>query len=703
MKGRGSGRRIRIGIAALVLAIALGDARAQTKKPEVIFEDAALFHPATDPSRFVSVYDTRNLDRGRYTLGLYANYGSNPVTLELEASGERSSRVVRGVFGLDLIAALGITDRIQLGLDLPYVHTDTREVLNGATPIQGGGDFLGDIVTEAKFTLIQRPVGQGFGFSLLPRLIFPTGDLERFAGTGKFSYGGLLLADWRYNRINYGVNLGGFIRDEPGQAGGSDQLDDQMQFGVGITVPWLKRVDVMSEFTGRTAFRNGRANPIEGLLSLRYHVGNLAFTFGAGGGVTASRGSPTFRIVAGVTPYVPEKEIPPPRAELVASSRKTWKLAVDVDNDGRPNPGDTLEYNISLVNTGVKAAEEVVFTDPIPEHVSYVPGSMTLNGQLVTDEADADSGDFNVTQPGAVTVKIPNIGNDPASNTASFSFRVVIDPEILDVTTVRNEAIVYHKDQPAMPGTDEETGPRAGERLHVTETTVFPKVRERETVVVTPDKLELTRNIHFEFDKATIRSESYPVLDDVAGVLKENAQLNVLIEGHTDAVGSVQYNQRLSERRAESVKAYLVRRGIKGSRLSTSGKGKLAPIASNDTSVGRAMNRRVEFLIVNPDVLKGKRIEKRPYIEDITPESEPAGISPAIEGGPPTGDRATLEVQQALGSLGYYPGPATGIMDQKTAEAIRKFQQDNSLPVTGEPDATTRKALDEAVELQRSR
>lgn len=696
MMRRGRGRRLSWWLASVAVVLA-GAARAQqptgqVKAPAVVFEDAQLFHPATDPSRFVSVYDTRNLDPGRYTLGLYANYGLNPIELELEASNRFSSHVVRSVAGADLVAALGLTPKLQLGLDVPYIHTQTRRVFNNGARIQGGGDFLGDVYAEAKYTVLPRPVGQGFGLSLLPRIVFPSGDRERFAGTGRVGWGGLLLGDARFNKINYGLNLGYMVRDQPGPSGGGDEFDDQLMFGVGVTVPTTKFLDLVGEVNGRTAFRNSRSNPTEALLAFRFHWGELAFTVGAGAGLIDSRGAPTVRVMASLTPYIPEKEPPIPMPEFAASSRKTWKLAEDVDKDGRPSPGDTIEYSVNLVNTGTKAAEDVVFVDPIPDRTAYVPGSLVLQGKPLTDAADADAGDFSVTRPGAVTVKIGTVGIEPANNAVAFSFRVKIDPEITEPTVIRNVAQVTHKDRPG------------GELLPVTETTVFPSVRERETVVVTPEKLELTRNIHFEFDKATIRAESFPVLDDVAGVLKENPQLHILIQGHTDAVGGVAYNQKLSERRADSVRRYLISKGTAPARLAIEGKGKLAPIASNDTSVGRAMNRRVEFLIVNPEVLKNKRIEKRPFIEDIAPESEPASVAIKGEGGgPPTGDRATLEAQQALTTLGYISGEVAGIMDSRTASAIKRFQRENGLPVTGTPNALTRKALEEAIEIQRSR
>jgi OOP family OmpA-OmpF porin len=109
--------------------------------------------------------------------------------------------------------------------------------------------------------------------------------------------------------------------------------------------------------------------------------------------------------------------------------------------------------------------------------------------------------------------------------------------------------------------------------------------------------------VNFDFDKANIKAEFAPVLDEAAQILKDNPQVSVIIEGHTDSIGSETYNQRLSERRAESVRRYLVDKGVDASRLETHGYGESQPVASNTTSEGkdnpegRAMNRRAELKV----------------------------------------------------------------------------------------------------------
>lgn len=105
----------------------------------------------------------------------------------------------------------------------------------------------------------------------------------------------------------------------------------------------------------------------------------------------------------------------------------------------------------------------------------------------------------------------------------------------------------------------------------------------------------IVTNINFDFDSAKIRDDSRGKLARVIDTLKENPAIRVRVEGHADSTGPADYNQGLSERRAESVRKYLVDRGISITRLSVVGKGETEPLVSNDTRAGRAVNRRVEF------------------------------------------------------------------------------------------------------------
>jgi outer membrane protein OmpA-like peptidoglycan-associated protein len=118
-------------------------------------------------------------------------------------------------------------------------------------------------------------------------------------------------------------------------------------------------------------------------------------------------------------------------------------------------------------------------------------------------------------------------------------------------------------------------------------------------VVLTPSSIQITEKIQFAFDSAEILPVSHGLLGEIASVMKENPQLELIqIEGHTDVTGKADYNRKLSQRRAESVRDFLVRYGIENKRLSCKGFGPDRPIADNASDEGKERNRRVEFNIV---------------------------------------------------------------------------------------------------------
>jgi OOP family OmpA-OmpF porin len=110
------------------------------------------------------------------------------------------------------------------------------------------------------------------------------------------------------------------------------------------------------------------------------------------------------------------------------------------------------------------------------------------------------------------------------------------------------------------------------------------------------DKIIL-HGVNFDFNKATLTVNAKAILDQVAGELKKYTAIDVELGGYTDGRGSVAYNLRLSDRRAASVKAYLVGAGVDAARMTSVGYGKADPVADNNTDEGRELNRRVELKI----------------------------------------------------------------------------------------------------------
>jgi OOP family OmpA-OmpF porin len=136
---------------------------------------------------------------------------------------------------------------------------------------------------------------------------------------------------------------------------------------------------------------------------------------------------------------------------------------------------------------------------------------------------------------------------------------------------------------------------------------VAPPVVAPAPVVVAPPaatKVTYAADAFFDFDKSVLKPDGKAKLDDLIGKIKDINLEVIIAVGHTDSIGSDAYNQKLSVRRSEAVKAYLVSKGIEKNRVYTEGKGEKQPVADNKTAEGRSKNRRVEIEVVGTRVNK---------------------------------------------------------------------------------------------------
>jgi len=115
-------------------------------------------------------------------------------------------------------------------------------------------------------------------------------------------------------------------------------------------------------------------------------------------------------------------------------------------------------------------------------------------------------------------------------------------------------------------------------------------------VVVTAKEIRITQQIQFDTNKATIKAVSFPILDAVYDVINTTPKITLEVQGHADNGGNAAYNQKLSQQRADSVKAYLVKKGIGDGRLVSKGYGMAQPLVPNNSDANKALNRRVQFI-----------------------------------------------------------------------------------------------------------
>lgn len=123
-------------------------------------------------------------------------------------------------------------------------------------------------------------------------------------------------------------------------------------------------------------------------------------------------------------------------------------------------------------------------------------------------------------------------------------------------------------------------------------------VPPRKPAPVMKEKVTISLNVEFDTDKAMVKDKYYDEIKKVSNFMKEFPDTNVTVEGHTDEIGSQEYNQALSESRAKSVRQYMIDKfGMDGSRISAVGYGEELPVATNDTEEGRQKNRRVDAVM----------------------------------------------------------------------------------------------------------
>ena len=172
------------------------------------------------------------------------------------------------------------------------------------------------------------------------------------------------------------------------------------------------------------------------------------------------------------------------------------------------------------------------------------------------------------------------------------------------------------------------------------------------------------RGVNFEFDKDVLTVNATVLLDQVAAALARRPDIKVEIGGHTDAKGSVAYNKKLSERRAASVRAYLVQKGVSEDRITSVGYGKVVAIATNDTDEGRALNRRVELTVTDADRAAGGVISEQagkadqvvlPPVEDQMPADGAAAMAPAPVATAPVAAAAPANAAVSIIDYEYQP------------------------------------------------
>jgi outer membrane protein OmpA-like peptidoglycan-associated protein len=507
--------------------------------------DVEAFEPALQVEGSVlNVYGGRSLAPGRFSLAIFGSYGHEPLQIET-ANGDKVGNFVGGIGSAQLLAAVGLFERVDLGVGFALHYTgegsDFRDRRLAVASNPESKVAVGDVRLAPRVSLLRHDGPSGVDLALVVPIWLPTGNDSSYAGE-PFRIEPRVAFDYHSDRVLFVVNAGYRVRSAARVI--NTELNDQVTLGLGADVRVAGGLGLLATADSRL---NVLADDLgvddidtELLLGARYAANGFRVQLGGGPGVTQAFSAPAVRVFAALSythePAPPTLAPPPPEPDPVP----------DADRDGVPDASDRCP-NEAEDGSGIHAA------DGCPDPDADRDGLSDAHDRCPSEPEDREGYQDDDGCPDH-----DNDGdgvNDAADGCP-------------------NEAGAQEeRGCPAKPAPEPEAPPP-------------------------PAAPALNQVIRFETNSLTILADQQHALDELAQQLKDHLEIErISIAGHSDDRGSAELNLRLSRGRADAVRGELIRRGVDGKRLHAQGLGSARPIASNDSAEGRALNRRVELQI----------------------------------------------------------------------------------------------------------
>ena len=538
------------------------------------------------------------------------------------------------VVALNVSAGVSFHERFRLDIAAPvyFASFDRQGAYQGVA--------MGDLRATAMIPiLIPKADEHGFGLAVYGHLDAPLGAEKKFLGQSFLAGGGSLAASYA---------VGGFTWT--GEAGAQfvpkvalDNLAGADQFTAGLGLGYLVAKTTSLNLEGNLAValakNNGHAlteSPMELTLTVRNRQANgLNLLFGGAVGVSPGVGAPRARAFVGLG--YGKIEAPTPSDRDQDGALDTVDKCPDdpetangyQDNDGCPDTLSTLAIramwdgkaavgaDVELVKRGADDGE--TFTSTSDPHLSteLPPGStydvsVVLGDCLIGDGSATLNQGSNTLDVALRAVRTGHVTYDLTGNQGRPVTGAVARWEPTARMLGCADADGYplgttgKADHAVGPGTYNVYIEAPGYRVFRQEVTIDPQgqavIRTQllpTRVEVSAKELKILDKVFFDEGLATIKKESFELLNEVGDTILANKVGRVLIEGHTDDQGSDDINLDLSDARANSVRDYLIERGVPEEQLLARGFGESRPIATNDTASGRALNRRVVFTLLD--------------------------------------------------------------------------------------------------------
>jgi OOP family OmpA-OmpF porin len=584
-----------VAVAIALLSLAWTSSALAQDNPNVNMDD---FMPSVHAWDTIGVGTTRIEEGLTPNAGMWLTYRRNALKV---IGGGNEAALVQNQLVADFYGALSLFGWASIGLDVPVFFMSNGESPSAvaANLTQADGASLGDIRLSGKVKFWDNG-NKGFGMGLMQDVTVPSATGDKFTGEDSFSSRTNLMMDYQKNGWSAALNLGYLARKNVDSF--RPPVRDELLLGAGLVVPIIcddlellltsnTRTAAEDPFGGETKlatnFLGGvRGRPIDGLV----------LTAAGGAGYGTMPGNPEWQAMINIG-----YERKPSSCDLDGDGLCDRKdecpnLAGPAENMGCPDKD----------RDGILDAEDLCPNEKGPREFQGCPDrdkdGIIDNKDKCPDVAgiaqfggcpDSDKDGIEDAQDKCPKVAgLPAFGGCPDTDGDGIEDAQDKCPKVAGVAVTNG---CPDKDQDSIADGDDKCPDVWGTPKYEGCPPPTPaKVQITKTKIVILDK------VFFATGKSAIKKQSYSLLRDVATVLKENDWVKkVRIEGHTDDVGKHDNNLKLSQERADAVKAFLFKQGVAQERMEAVGYGPDKPLVNEKTKEARAQNRRVEFSIID--------------------------------------------------------------------------------------------------------
>jgi len=618
---------------SLLLAVG-GTAAAQTVPGGNIPLD--YFRPAIDSRGYLTVNASQPLGDKELSFGLGAlDWGHHLLAFGDTSQGSffgskcgtnASCYSIDNIVTATLIAAFGIhagPAELEFGASVPFVimggdrgPDNTSADPNMANAYHLSGQGVGNIGLHFKTRFIKTSRPPHVGLGLIASVYLPTpgnDSKDKFLGSDQTSPQVIGILDKEFlerGRLRLALNGGIRIRNTvtftdsnanggPPPTGGTITASGEIPYGFGIAYGISpQKFDVVGELYGSVPLADHtNYQPMEADLGIKLYLARNSFlSLGARKGLQPDKGAnPDIGAFIGIVfePNIGDRDGDGLKDDVDKCPDDPEDFDGFEDEDGCPDPDNDR--------------------DGIPDVDDKCP-NIPENRNGVQDEDGCPEGNKNDRDGDGILDDVDKCPDDPEDFDGFQDADGCPDPDndqdgILDVDDLcpnDPEDKDGFEDQDGCPDPDNDKDrildkddkcPNEPETYNGYQDE--DGCPDRGRVVVTDTSIEILDMVYFEYDKAIIKKESYPILDAVAATLQGNPSISLVeIQGHTDERGDDAYNLDLSDRRAHSVREYLIGKGVDEKRLTAQGYGETQPLDRNHNEAAWAKNRRVAFLIL---------------------------------------------------------------------------------------------------------